>query len=183
MSASIARSIGNGYLRQVNGRLRTTFKKGTNPTAACDLGRAWSSRSRTQGAGLGGAKFKPEDAEMRGRAERASSRELVHLPSEIGAIVCVCHARHPGVRDRGVGPHVPDAPVSHFTLALDGGSKGLLENSPGLCSATQHVSFRMTCPNGKSANHNPVLKTPCSKKHKRKGHRASAALPNRRAGR
>src|SRR3977135_1770010 len=34
-------------------------------TATCDWGRAWPSRSRTQGAVLGGAKGKPEDAEMR----------------------------------------------------------------------------------------------------------------------
>src|SRR6476661_5663028 len=33
--------------------------------AACDWGRAWSSRSRTQGAAFGGAKGKAEDAEMR----------------------------------------------------------------------------------------------------------------------
>jgi hypothetical protein len=33
--------------------------------AACDWGRAWSSRSRTQGAAFGGAKGKPEDEEMR----------------------------------------------------------------------------------------------------------------------
>lgn len=34
-------------------------------TARCDWGRAWPSRSRTQGAAFGGAKGKPEDAEMR----------------------------------------------------------------------------------------------------------------------
>jgi len=33
--------------------------------AACAWGRAWSSRSRTQGAAFGGAKGKSEDAEMR----------------------------------------------------------------------------------------------------------------------
>src|SRR3954471_2343244 len=31
----------------------------------CDWGRAWSSRSRTQGAAFAGGKGKPEDAEMR----------------------------------------------------------------------------------------------------------------------
>jgi len=34
-------------------------------TAAWDWGCAWPSRSRTQGAAFGGAKGKPEDAEMR----------------------------------------------------------------------------------------------------------------------
>ncbi len=66
---------------------------------------------------------------------------------------------------------VPDAPVSRFTLTLDGGNKGLLENSPNLCASTQHVSVQMTGQNGKTANQNPVLQTPCGKKHKRKGHK------------
>ncbi len=33
--------------------------------STCDRGRAWPSRSRTQGAAFGGAKGKSEDAEMR----------------------------------------------------------------------------------------------------------------------
>src|SRR5881394_248120 len=37
----------------------------TDCTAACDWGRAWPSRSRTQGAAFAGCKGKPEDAEMR----------------------------------------------------------------------------------------------------------------------
>src|SRR5258708_35730685 len=46
--------------------------------AGCDRGGAWPSRSRTQGAAFGGAKGKPEDAEMRSarrviRACRASA--------------------------------------------------------------------------------------------------------------
>ena len=36
--------------------------------ATCDWGRARPSRSRTQGAAFGGAKGKPEDAEMRSAA-------------------------------------------------------------------------------------------------------------------
>ena len=35
-----------------------------------------------------------------------------------------------GNRIRTTFATVPDAPVSHFTLSLDGGSKGLLENTP-----------------------------------------------------
>ena len=38
--------------------------------SACNRGRAWPSRSRTQGEAFGGAKGEPEDAEMR-RARRA----------------------------------------------------------------------------------------------------------------
>jgi hypothetical protein len=65
---------------------------------------------------------------------------------------------------------VPDAPVSRFTLTLDGGNKGLIENSPSLCASIEHVSVQMTGQNGKTANQNPVFQTPCGKRHKRKGH-------------
>ena len=63
---------------------------------------------------------------------------------------------------------VPDAPVSKFTLSLDGGKRGLLENNTNLCASTQYVNVLMDGQNGKSVGENPVLQTPCGKK----GHRA-----------
>ena len=66
---------------------------------------------------------------------------------------------------------VPDAPVSNFSLTLDGGSKGLLQNNTNLCKHPLHVSADIAGQNGKTANQNPVLSTPCGKKHKRKGHK------------
>ncbi len=66
---------------------------------------------------------------------------------------------------------LPDAPVSRFTLDLDGGNKGLLINSVNLCAATEHVNVQMSGQNGKPANQNPVLETPCGKRHKRKARR------------
>jgi hypothetical protein len=78
---------------------------------------------------------------------------------------------------------VPDAPVSRFTLNLDGGNKGLLVNSINLCSATEHVNVQIDGQNGKTANQNPVLETPCGKRHKRKGHRAPRVQHSRRAQR
>lgn len=135
---------GFGHLRQVNGRLRTTFEKGTNPTVAYDRERAWPSGSRTQGAGLDGAKRKPEDTEMRSR-----------------------HARHPGVRGRRLGPHISDIPVSNFTLTLDGGHKGLLQNDTPLCKHTLYATADITGQIGKTADQNAILSTPCGKKRKR----------------
>lgn len=76
---------------------------------------------------------------------------------------------------------VPDAPVSKFTLSLDGGGKGLIENSANLCASTQHVSVAINGQNGRTANYSPALQTPCVKKHKRKGHRAQRAHQVRRA--
>ena len=74
---------------------------------------------------------------------------------------------------------VPDAPVSKFILSLAGGNKGLLVNSINLCSTTEHVNAQITGQNGKTANQNPLLQTPCAKKNKRKGDRDHS----RRAGR
>jgi hypothetical protein len=45
--------------------------------AACDWGRVWPSRSRTQGAAFAGAKGKPEDAEMRSATRVIQVRGVV----------------------------------------------------------------------------------------------------------
>jgi hypothetical protein len=44
---------------------------------------------------------------------------------------------------------VPDAPVSKFVLELQGGRKGLLENSRNLCKATNRATVRLNGQNGK----------------------------------
>ena len=75
---------------------------------------------------------------------------------------------------------VPDAPVSNFSLTLDGGGKGLLENKPGFCARALRVSAEITGQNGKTANQNPLLSTPCAKRHhKRKDHRPARVHQNR----
>ncbi len=77
----------------------------------------------------------------------------------------------------------PDVPISRFTLDLDGGSKGLLQNNTNLCAHALHVTADLAGQNGKTANQSSVLRTPCAKKHKRKGHRAARVHHNWRAGR
>ena len=70
---------------------------------------------------------------------------------------------------------VPDAPVSKFTLNLDGGNKGLLQNNTNLCMASLHVGVKMDGQNGKSVDESPEPQTPCGargKKHKRHLNRA-----------
>jgi hypothetical protein len=62
---------------------------------------------------------------------------------------------------------VPDAPVTKFTLRLDGGNKGLLENSKNLCKAPRRVVEKIGGQNGMRADQNPVLQTPCGLRHKR----------------
>ncbi len=64
---------------------------------------------------------------------------------------------------------VPDAPVSSFVLDLQGGRKGLLENSESLCAVTKRATVQMVGQNGRVSNQTPKLQTTCkgTAKHKR----------------
>ncbi len=66
---------------------------------------------------------------------------------------------------------VPDAPVSSFTLNLQGGKKGLLVNSENLCKSTQKAIEKMTGQNGMQLTVNSKIATPCGggKKAKKTG--------------
>ncbi len=66
---------------------------------------------------------------------------------------------------------VPDAPVSRFTLEMQGGAKGLLVNSTNLCAKVNRALARFTGQNGKRFEAKPALKTSCKKKHRKKRHR------------
>jgi hypothetical protein len=71
---------------------------------------------------------------------------------------------------------VPDAPVSKFTLEMQGGKKGLLVNSTNLCKSTNKAIARFTAQNGKSFDSEPVVTNSCKgkghkKKHKGKHHK------------
>jgi hypothetical protein len=70
---------------------------------------------------------------------------------------------------------VPDAPVSSFTLNLDGGQQGLLQNTKPLCKTTPSATEELAGQNGRTANATVAIATPChhkpSKRHKRHSHR------------
>jgi hypothetical protein len=84
---------------------------------------------------------------------------------------------------------VPDTPVEKFVLTMQGGKKGLLENSTNLCVGTHRVDAKLTGQNGASANQSPALEAPCKgsarKKRAAKKKRAAerAANKTRRVGR
>ncbi|HYH53721.1 MAG TPA: hypothetical protein VD761_06290 [Solirubrobacterales bacterium] len=59
---------------------------------------------------------------------------------------------------------VPDAPVKTFTLNMQGGKKGLLENSVNICSKAQRALADFKGQNGKRHVFRPVMKTRCKKK-------------------
>jgi hypothetical protein len=63
---------------------------------------------------------------------------------------------------------VPDAPVTKFTLNLKGGSKGLIQNSEPLCRKRHVAIEQLAGQNGKHANTDATIQTPCGKgRHKR----------------
>ena len=69
---------------------------------------------------------------------------------------------------------VPDAPVSRFTLSMQGGAKGLLENSENICAKPQHAIVDFTAQNGKIDDFNPLIANSCKKrpkKHRKRAHR------------
>jgi hypothetical protein len=64
----------------------------------------------------------------------------------------------------------PDAPVTSFDIELEGGSKGLFENSTNLCAKKHFAKADFTGQNGKAYDAKPVLKVKCKGKggkHKR----------------
>jgi hypothetical protein len=64
---------------------------------------------------------------------------------------------------------VPDAPVTSFTLTLQGGKKGLIVNSSNLCAGkTSRAKARFVGQNGKVANLRPRLAPQCGGKRGRR---------------
>jgi hypothetical protein len=66
---------------------------------------------------------------------------------------------------------VPDAPVSKFVLDMQGGKKGLLENSTNICRSPQRAKARFAGHNGKVFESAPVLQVRCPKGKSGKGRR------------
>jgi hypothetical protein len=73
-----------------------------------------------------------------------------------------------GGRIRNTFESVPDAPVTKFTLEMQGGKKGLLVNSTDLCKGTNKAIAAFTGQNGKEHDFNPVLQPQCGKGRKAK---------------
>jgi len=77
---------------------------------------------------------------------------------------------HKGLRNTFEG--VPDAPVTKFTLQMQGGpKKGLIENSANICRASNKATVLMDGQNGKAHDFKPVLKTSCGGKGRKQRHR------------
>ncbi len=59
---------------------------------------------------------------------------------------------------------VPDAPVSRFVLEMNGGTKGLLQNSANLCKSKGSAQVKMIGQNGKPHDFSTVIGNSCGKK-------------------
>jgi hypothetical protein len=64
---------------------------------------------------------------------------------------------------------VPDAPVTKFTLEMQGGKKGLIVNSTNICKGKHHATAKLTGQNGRLYEFNPVVKAKCGGKSSKKG--------------
>jgi hypothetical protein len=65
---------------------------------------------------------------------------------------------------------VPDAPISKVIVSLQGGKKGLFQNSTNICKGIHRMAVSFTGQNGKVADTTPALKAKCPKpKPKGKG--------------
>ena len=63
---------------------------------------------------------------------------------------------------------------------MQGGKKGLLDNSRNLCRSTNRATVRFDGQNGKASDLKPVLKAKCPKRHK-KGHKGHGSISGGRA--
>jgi hypothetical protein len=64
---------------------------------------------------------------------------------------------------------VPDAPVTKFVLQMQGGKKGLLQNSRNLCASPARAVALFDAQNGKTHDVTPLVKAKCKGKAKKRG--------------
>jgi hypothetical protein len=106
---------------------------------------------------------------------RSSSHELPDLVAALhGQVDVVVAGRVDSVNGgiRNSFEAVPDAPVTKFTLQMQGGKKGLIVNSRNICNSIQRATVKMLAQNGKTYDSKPLIKNSCKQKAKKKhGHR------------
>jgi hypothetical protein len=104
---------------------------------------------------------------------RSSSNKLPDLVADLrGQIDVAVVGRIDSAKKGGIRTtfeNVPDTPVTSFVLELQGGAKGLLENSKNLCAKTYKATVLFNAQNGLSSKGAPPLASACKKRqHKAK---------------
>ncbi|HWA53395.1 MAG TPA: hypothetical protein VG816_04405, partial [Solirubrobacterales bacterium] len=64
---------------------------------------------------------------------------------------------------------VPDAPLSKAVVQMQGGSKGLFQNSTNICKGTHRATLKLDAQSGKVSDSQPKLIAQCKKKGKKGG--------------
>ena len=106
---------------------------------------------------------------------RSSSHQLPDLVAALHGQIDVDLDGRIDSKDGGIRTtfaQVPDAPVTKFVLEMQGGKKGLLVNSTGLCAKRNRAISHFVGQNGKVYDTNPVLQAQCA--NKKKGKRPAA---------
>jgi len=78
---------------------------------------------------------------------------------------------------------VPDLPVFSFVLSMQGGKKGLLQNSTNICKATNKATALIAGQNGKGVELRPELKNSKCGKAKKKKSKGKAKHSHKRSAR
>jgi hypothetical protein len=103
---------------------------------------------------------------------RSSNHPLPDLVASLGGqihIDLVGRIDAPNGGIRNTFEAVPDAPVSKFVLTMQGGGKGLLENSTDLCRGTHRATARFDGQNGKLHDLRPRVRADCGRGGRRRG--------------
>jgi hypothetical protein len=106
---------------------------------------------------------------------RSSNHELpdlvaaLHSPKVDITLVGRIDSVGGGIRTTFEG--VPDAPVTKFTLEMQGGSKGLIVNSTNICKGKHRATAKLKGQNGRRYEFNPVVKAKCGGKKRKSGRR------------
>ncbi len=102
------------------------------------------------------------------------------LPDLIAELNGQIHVILDGIIDTGKGGGirntfevVPDAPVSKFTLEMQGGTKGLLENS-NVCAQRNYLTAKFFAQNGKTSVSHPLMQDGCGAKGRHERHKRDA---------
>ncbi len=118
---------------------------------------------------------------------RSSSNKLPDLVADLrGQIDVAVAGRIDSTKGGGIRTtfeSIPDTPVSNFVLELQGGSKGLLENSKNLCAKTYKATALFNAQNGLTSKQKPALTGACGRHShgaKKKKHRAGKHGRSRR---
>ncbi len=64
---------------------------------------------------------------------------------------------------------VPDAPLTKAVVSMQGGKKGLFQNSTNICKGTHRATLKLDAQNGKVSDSQPELVAQCGKGKKGKG--------------